>query len=444
MSRKTQEEFKKEVFDLVGDSYSVLGEYKNTMTKIKMKHNCIECNNFEWEIFPNNFLRGCRCPKCAGNARKTQEEFEEEIYNLTKDEYSILGEYKDSKTKIKMKHNICGYEYEVQPNSFLRGSRCPECFGTPKKTQEEFEREVYDLTKDEYEVLGDYKDTATKIKMRHNCDKCNNYEWDVKPNDFLRGSRCPKCFGNAKKKPEEFKKEVFDLVGEEYTLLEEYVDAKTRIKIRHNCERCNNYEYKKLPNDFLRGDRCPKCSTYIRGLKRRKTIEEFKQEVFNLEGDKYSVLGQYKNARTKIKMKHNVCSYEYEVTPDKFLNGGRCPKCNESKGEVSINNFLNDRKISYEKQYMFRDCRNTRPLPFDFAIFDEKGNIKLLIEYQGEQHYMNNLFFFKDDSEFVNRITIDCKKRAYCEYNNIPLLEIPYTDYDNIESILIDALNLKN
>ena len=61
--------------------------------------------------------------------RKTTREFKQEVYNLVGNEYSVLGEYITNKTKIKMRHNKCGYEYEVTPNSFLStGNRCRECW----------------------------------------------------------------------------------------------------------------------------------------------------------------------------------------------------------------------------------------------------------------------------------------------------------------------------
>jgi hypothetical protein len=65
MSRKkTNEEFLKEVYSLVGDEYTVLGKYINVHTKILMKHNCKKCNNHEWLVEPTNFLQGTRCPYC--------------------------------------------------------------------------------------------------------------------------------------------------------------------------------------------------------------------------------------------------------------------------------------------------------------------------------------------------------------------------------------------
>lgn len=64
--RKSHNEFCKEVYDLVGDEYTVLGEYINTTTPILMRHNkCIDGGSFDYMCSPGNFLCGKRCPKCA-------------------------------------------------------------------------------------------------------------------------------------------------------------------------------------------------------------------------------------------------------------------------------------------------------------------------------------------------------------------------------------------
>lgn len=41
--RKTDKEFKKEVYDLIGNEYTFLDTYVNSQTKIKVKHN--KCDN---------------------------------------------------------------------------------------------------------------------------------------------------------------------------------------------------------------------------------------------------------------------------------------------------------------------------------------------------------------------------------------------------------------
>lgn len=192
---------------------------------------------------------------------KTPEEFEKEVHGLVGDEYTILTPYVKSKIKLRMRHNKCGYEYMVRPNDFLCGSRCPNCFKPHKRTTESFKKEVYNLVGDEYTVLGKYVNTMTKIKMRHNvCGKVSYYI----PNNFLRGSRCFYCSYKVRAKEQskslaDFKKDVYNLVGNDYTVVSEYVNSKTPIAIKHN--KCNSISYIR-PNDFLsNGIRCHHCTS---------------------------------------------------------------------------------------------------------------------------------------------------------------------------------------
>lgn len=67
---KSNDEFEKEVVGLVGEEYSVLSDYKNTHTKVLIRHNDEDCNNYEWYVTPNHFLNShVRCPSC-GNFSK--------------------------------------------------------------------------------------------------------------------------------------------------------------------------------------------------------------------------------------------------------------------------------------------------------------------------------------------------------------------------------------
>ena len=205
------------------------------------------------------------CPKCKmEQSLKTTQQFKKEIYNLVGEEYTLLGEYKRSNTKTLMRHNstVCNnYEWEITPSKFLNGRRCPKCANNIKKSTEDFKEEVYDKFKNEYTILGEYKNTDTPIKVRHNSINCDYYEWNVVPKILLKGeSKCPKCSKKLKKSTEDFKKEVYDLVGKEYSVIGEYIKSKEKILMKHNCIECNNYEYEVTPSNFLSGKRCPKCN----------------------------------------------------------------------------------------------------------------------------------------------------------------------------------------
>lgn len=109
-----------------------------------------------------------------------------------------------------------------------------------------------------------------------------------------------------------------------------------------------------------------------------------------------------------------------------------CPYCYESKGELKISDWLNKNKIPYKRQFKFKECKNKSELRFDFAILPE---CKILIEYNGQQHYRCNDFFGgKEGLKILQKN--DTIKMQFCKKNNLKLLVISYRDFKSINSIL--------
>lgn len=232
---KTHEQFMKEFYDQIDDEYIILENYKGCKVKIRIFHNT--CQR-EFLSSPDNFLNNKRrCPHCFRRFKKTQEQFVQEIHNLVGDEYTILSQYINTNTHVKIKHNTCGYVYLVKPGNFLTGYRCPiHQHDTTRKTHEQFIQEVFDLVGDEYTVKEKYISSGKKIKLLHK--KCGNII-HISPQHFLHNRRCVICFRERQRKiirksQEDFKKEVFDLVGDEYTVLGKYEKYNKKIEIRHN------------------------------------------------------------------------------------------------------------------------------------------------------------------------------------------------------------------
>lgn len=61
--------------------------------------------------------------------RRTSEMFLSEIYDKYGSEYTVLSEYKKAHEKVLVRHEKCGFEWEIEANSLLRKSRCPMCNG---------------------------------------------------------------------------------------------------------------------------------------------------------------------------------------------------------------------------------------------------------------------------------------------------------------------------
>lgn len=217
--------------------------------------------------------------------------------------------------------------------------------------------------------------------------------------------------------------------AENIEILGEYVNNRTKIKCK--CK-IDGYKWEMIPSNLLSNQGCPKCSGNI-----KKTTEEFKQEIKDVN-DNIEILGEYKGALTKIKVRCKIDEYEWETMPNSLLNGYGCPKCNESKGEKRVAKFLDSKNIKYKPQYKFDDCRNKKELPFDFYI----PSLNIAIEYDGEDHYMIILRGGKNDTyerafnRFVSTKVRDTIKTIYCKENNIKLIRIPYWDFDKIEEIL--------
>lgn len=70
--------------------------------------------------------------------------------------------------------------------------------------------------------------------------------------------------------------------------------------------------------------------------------------------------------------------------------------------------------------------------------------MKLAIEYNGEQHYKYIPYFHKNNEAFLNQKYRDFMKNTLCEKHGITLIEVPYTiNIQDIETYLIEELKQK-
>lgn len=125
------------------------------------------------------------------------------------------------------------------------------------------------------------------------------------------------------------------------------------------------------------------------------------------------------------------------------LRRGRTQSCGHinSKGENNIIDYLSTYDIHYKYQYRSHNLYYSsgfKPI-FDFAFFDDNGDLLFLLEYNGIQHYKQNNSGWNNKERFEITQKRDKEKIELCKNNNIPLEIISYKDFKNIESIL-DAL----
>lgn len=124
------------------------------------------------------------------------------------------------------------------------------------------------------------------------------------------------------------------------------------------------------------------------------------------------------------------CGEYFEALPAHVLSKNvkvkSCGCMKSSSWEKLIEKCLKEACVNYKTQVSFNDCKDKGLLKFDFAIYDDTGGLKCLIEYDGQQHF-KSIDWFGGQEAFRSRQRRDEIKNSYCKQNNIPLYRIPYT-----------------
>lgn len=299
--KKTHEEYVVELA-IKNPNIQVVEKYKGANTSIL--HRCLT-DDYIWLATPSNILRGHGCPMCAGNVKKTTEQYKTEVSKIHSN-IEIVEEYVSANIPIAHRCKIDGYEWQATPTSVLGGNGCAICAGNKKKTTEEYAQELV-INNLNIEVLGQY--VGATIPILHRC-KIDGHEWFITPANVLSGRGCPKCKSHIlhnefKKSHEEYVHQLF-VTNSDLEVVGEYINAKTPIL--HKCK-IDGYEWCVAPINVLSGQGCPCCQEskgerqVRQWLEKRKIIfiyqktftgcEDKKKLPFDFYISKYNVCIEY-------------------------------------------------------------------------------------------------------------------------------------------------------
>ncbi|WP_168413199.1 hypothetical protein [Bacillus salacetis] len=269
--------------------------------------------------------------------------------------------------------------------------------------------------------------------MKYTCLKCGKQ--GTKTADSLRaGKGCKGCstieISTRQRLPYDHVRLLVENIG--WTLLSTSYEGNSK-KLHMKCEK--DHDVFINLNNFRNGKRCKKCSGMEPPTLQARVAAFSKLNLQLLDEE-------YKNGSTPLKYKCLECGYIGDKTWKSARNGFGCLACSPSSmGEERIAAWLIVNNIPHHRQYRFKDCRNNKPLPFDFAIFDNKEELIKLIEFDGEQHFAARDYFGGEKAFFIRQKN-DQIKNNYCKNNNIDLVRIPYSEMDEIENILSKVLSL--
>lgn len=121
------------------------------------------------------------------------------------------------------------------------------------------------------------------------------------------------------------------------------------------------------------------------------------------------------------------------------LRTGHTTSCGcerRSKGEIKVAELLTKNGIPFKQEYSPFKFTNGKNATFDFFV-----NNKYYIEYDGETHYNYNLHGWHTKEQLQAQQERDMIKNQWCKENNIPLIRIPYTHYNDlkIEDLILES-----
>lgn len=291
------------------------------------------------------------------------------------------------------------------------------------KTKEEFYKEIEErFPYNNIEILEYDKASGPIVYKCLNCGRI--YKKNRANHIYENKTLCQKCYTA---RDSEIRNKFINKINKdskfELVKLSPTVSERSIIKCK-NCEKeINIFLYNYIKENYS----CPYC-----GKNGAPVPQEEYEKRLEENGKENYIIISYKNITSPMLIKHS-CGFTFSTRPDNFLKSRGCPKCfrKMSKGEQKIYNYLKSINIEFETQKRFSNSKLLNTKSYDFFIPSKK----VLIEYQGEQHY-KPAGYWGGEEKFKKQQYNDKVKREYARQEGYTLIEIPYTQQDKICDIL--------
>ena len=271
-------------------------------------------------------------------------------------------------------------------------------------------------------IHGECITKVTSIQQGKQCYKCSRALALKKKNETTLKQRQETLYANA----------LNACIKMGYELISKKEDiTNNRTYIVYKCP-IHGLQKMRVSN-LINGRSCPECNLEAKSELYRLSPDEVERRITNLGGKLLNKQDYINCTERNLIIECAYCGTPFITSLVLFTqHGGQmCPNCKdtESIGERKIRIYLESNNIIFEQEKWFSDCRDIKPLPFDFYLPDYNA----VIEFDGEQHYKQGHF---THSRLSYTQAHDAIKNEYCKNNNIKLIRIPYWDMNNIEIIL--------
>lgn len=337
----------------------------------------------------------------------------------------------------------CGRERVVEAGALKRGAT-QSCGCRRAEVKDDIsENRYYRLT-----VVGRVKADNGEWKWKCKCD-CGNTVLANKSQ--LEKGKIKSC--GCLSRENSFERKFIDLTNQRFgKLVVQRVDHIEKDRLGSGTYywlcKCDCGNEKVVQGDVLKRGHTVSCGCYqsIASANRAKT------RTIDLLGRRFGLLtvisreANEKNVGQDYSFWKCKCDCgNYKNVEGYHLTHGYVASCGclkQSKLELYVSQYFDSlgmsASVDYDYQKRFNELRGYDDgiLSYDFAIY-ESGEVKILIECQGQQHFFP-VEMFGGEEQFAKQQLHDELKRKYALEHKIRLIEIPYTmdTYDKVASFL--------
>ncbi len=229
--------------------------YVNSKTKVKLT--CLTCEH-TWMVFPSNFLKGTGCPRCANVMLSNTEDFISKSVAEYGDRYAyneVL--YKDSKTKVTIRCNVCTQTWEQTPSNHLSGKGCPVCAHNMKLSVEELIKQAYAVHGDKFSYISTTLEAKRLVGIT--CQICQHvFSQGVRAHIVLKCG-CPRCSKREPYTKSRFIERSIDAHGSIFGYDRVPVVFSSKVHVQIKCLACKRYLQVTPSNHLINKSGCPFC-----------------------------------------------------------------------------------------------------------------------------------------------------------------------------------------
>lgn len=287
-----------------------------------------------------------------------------EFKKAISDKYDLIGDYRESVVEVKCMN--CNKIFITTPRLILYGHECPYCKATTKKyyinlvqqfCEKEYEGKYrlkqYDHEKHKVILYDRRKEKTVEINSFRFLSKCLRKQkrskhrgidfWDPYSDygtfdQYYKGE-----YFISEISREYFLRVMFDLVGDEYQLVGNYINMFTEVELRHTL--CGKM-FVVRPYDFLNGKRCGNCKVKYTG-----------EEIANLLNNIFSGFTFISNYN------HATDSYLFRVLKfDYYYNFSFVERVYQLSEDILLQELLR----SYHSDIIFSNLLVSRNKLYDF------------------------------------------------------------------------------